>query len=163
MIQKTAAKQLAEFLEKYEPGVAKLARGALAALRRRLPGAFELVYDNYNALAIAFSPSDTSSAAIFSIAVYPRWVSLFFAQGARLPDPKKILKGSGPNARKRAVRPVASTAPLDQGSRCETAASSRSSVKNGGYTPPDIRREGFAAIRLSGTVGNAPESTQLLQ
>jgi hypothetical protein len=95
MIRKTPAKQLAEFPRKYEPRVAKLAGGALAALRKHLPGAFELVYDNYNALAIAFSPRDTSSAAIFSIAVYPRWVSLFFAQGARLPDPKKLLKGSG--------------------------------------------------------------------
>jgi hypothetical protein len=55
----------------------------------------ELVYDNYNALAIAFSPTDASSAAVFSIAVYPRWVSLFFAQGARLRDQTLILKGSG--------------------------------------------------------------------
>jgi hypothetical protein len=89
------ATQLAAFLRKYEPGVSALAKGALARLRRRLPGAFELVYDNYNALAIAFSPSDTSSEAVLSIAVYPRWVSLFFAQGARLPDPKQLLKGSG--------------------------------------------------------------------
>lgn len=95
MTPKTPASQLSEFLEKFEPRVAKLARGVLAALRKRLPGAFELVYDNYNALAIAFSPRDTSSAAIFSIAVYPRWVSLFFAQGARLPDPKKLLRGTG--------------------------------------------------------------------
>jgi hypothetical protein len=95
MNPRTPAKQLAEFLEKFEPRVATLARGSLAALRKRLPGAYELVYDNYNALAIAFSPRDTSSAAIFSIAVYPRWVSLFFAHGARLPDPKKLLRGSG--------------------------------------------------------------------
>jgi hypothetical protein len=95
MIDGTPASRLAAFLGKYEPAVAALAKGALARLRRRLPGAFELVYDNYNALAIAFSPTDTSSAAVFSIAVYPRWVSLFFAQGARLPDPKKLLQGSG--------------------------------------------------------------------
>jgi hypothetical protein len=91
----TPARQLAAFLAKYEPEVAALAKGALARLRKRLPGAYELVYDNYNALAIAFSPRDTSAAAIFSIAVYPRWVSLFFAQGARLPDAEKLLKGSG--------------------------------------------------------------------
>jgi hypothetical protein len=89
------ARQLADFLGKFDPKVATLARAALSKLRNRLPGAFELVYDNYNALAIAFSPTDTSSAAIFSIAVYPRWVSLFFAQGARLRDPKSLLKGSG--------------------------------------------------------------------
>lgn len=92
---RTPAKQLAEFLGKFDPKVAALARGALSKLRDRLPGAFELVYDNYNALAIAFSPTDSSSAAVFSIAVYPRWVSLFFALGARLRDPRSILKGSG--------------------------------------------------------------------
>jgi hypothetical protein len=92
---RTPAKQLADFLGKFDPKVAALASGALSKLRNRLPGAFELVYDNYNALAIAFSPTDTSSAAVFSIAVYPRWVSLFFAQGARLRDPRSMLKGSG--------------------------------------------------------------------
>ena len=95
MNEPSPAKQLAGFLDKYDPAVAKLARAALAGLRKQLPGAFQLVYDNYNALAIAFSPRDTSSAALFSIAVYPRWVSLFFAQGARLPDPTMLLKGSG--------------------------------------------------------------------
>lgn len=89
------AKQLAAFLAKYDRPVAATARGALAFLRKRLPGAFELVYDNYNALAIAFSSNAKASGAIFSIAVYPRWVSLFFAQGARLPDPKGLLEGSG--------------------------------------------------------------------
>jgi hypothetical protein len=40
-------------------------------------------------------PTERSSEAIFSIAVYPRWVSLFFLQGKGLPDPEKILKGTG--------------------------------------------------------------------
>jgi hypothetical protein len=89
------ADQLAAFLAKYEPDIAALAKGALARLRKKLPGAYELVYDSHNALVVAFSPRETSSAAVFSIAVYPRWISLFFAQGARLPDPSKLLKGSG--------------------------------------------------------------------
>jgi hypothetical protein len=46
MLKQTPAGQLAAFLGKYQPGVAALARGALARLRKRLPGAFELVYDN---------------------------------------------------------------------------------------------------------------------
>jgi len=33
--------------------------------------------------------------AEFSRKYAPRRVSLFFAQGARLPDPKKLLKGNG--------------------------------------------------------------------
>jgi len=99
MSDPTPAQQLGFFLAKFEPRVAASARAALARLRKRLPGAIELVYDNYNALAIGFGPSDKASEVIFSIAVYPRWVSLFFLQGAKLPDPDKVLQGSGTKVR----------------------------------------------------------------
>jgi hypothetical protein len=106
-VSRTPAQQLGSFLAKFEPRVAASARAALARLRKRLPGAIEMVYDNYNALAIGFGPSDKASEAIFSIAVYPRWVSLFFLQGARLPDPDKVLQGSGTR-----VRHIVLTEPL---------------------------------------------------
>jgi Domain of unknown function (DU1801) len=94
-----AEQQLATFLDKFTPEVAALARSILAAMRARYPTAIELVYDNYNALAIGFGPSEKTSQAIFSIAVFPRWVSLFFLQGKQLPDPDGILQGSGNVAR----------------------------------------------------------------
>jgi len=99
MPAKTPAQQLAAFLVKFEPRVAAAARAALSQMRKRLPGALELVYDNYNALAIGFGPSERASEVIFSIAVYPRWVSLFFLQGAKLPDPDKVLAGNGNQVR----------------------------------------------------------------
>jgi hypothetical protein len=88
-------RQLDAFLDQYTPEVARLARACLAKMRVRLPGAVQLVYDNYNALVIGFGPSERASEAIFSIALYPRWVTLFFLRGAGLPDPKHLLKGSG--------------------------------------------------------------------
>ena len=33
--------------------------------------ALELVYDNYNALAIGYAPTERTSEAIFSIALFP--------------------------------------------------------------------------------------------
>jgi hypothetical protein len=99
MPKKTPTRELAGFLAKYDPAVASIARAALARLRKRLPGATEIVYDNYNALAVGFGPGERTSEAIFSIAVYPRWVSLFFLQGSRLKDPAKLLKGSGVRVR----------------------------------------------------------------
>jgi len=93
------AKQLAAFLARYDPAIAAKARAAIAYLRNRLPNATELVYDNYNALAIGFGPSDRASEAILSLAVYPRWISLFFLQGTTLPDPQRILRGSGTRVR----------------------------------------------------------------
>jgi hypothetical protein len=67
----------------------------------------ELVYDNYNALAIGFGPSQRASEVVISIALYPRWVTLFFLHGARLADPKKILKGSGTRVRHIVLRAAA--------------------------------------------------------
>jgi hypothetical protein len=87
--------QLEDFLDKFTPEVATLGRACLMKMRARLPGAMQLVYDNYNALAIGFGPSERASEAIFSIVLYPRWVTLFFLQGAGLADPKRLLKGSG--------------------------------------------------------------------
>jgi hypothetical protein len=94
-----ARRQLATFVNRFSPSVAAQARAALAAMRKRLPGAVELVYDNYNALAVAFGPTEKTSEVVFSIAVYPRWVSLFFFHGAKLKDPDQVLKGSGTQVR----------------------------------------------------------------
>lgn len=91
--------QLNAFVARYTPEIAATARAALARLRRQVPGAVEMVYDNYNALVIGFSPSERASEAVMSIALFPKWVTLFFLQGAGLPDPKGLLKGSGTRVR----------------------------------------------------------------
>jgi hypothetical protein len=105
----TPSAQLNGLLAKFAPEVAATAKAALVKMRKRLPGATELVYDNYNALAIGFSSTDRASGAIVSIAVYPRWVSLFFLQdGPDLPDPHGVLRGGGT-----LVRHVRLTSPAD--------------------------------------------------
>ena len=91
----TPEQQLAGFLAKFTPVIEAQTKAILQRMRALLPGSTELVYDNFNALAIGFAPGEKTSEAIFSIAVYPRWVSLFFLQGAGLADPAGILKGSG--------------------------------------------------------------------
>ena len=93
---KSPEEQLASFLAKFTPEIESLAHAILLKMRARYPSALELVYDNYNALAIGFGPSERVSETTFSIAVYPKWVSLFFLQANRgLPDPENLLKGSG--------------------------------------------------------------------
>jgi hypothetical protein len=90
-----AEQQLDSFLAKYDPEIAAFARGALAKMRKIVPGAVEMVYDNYNWLVIGFGPTERPSEAIFSIVLPPRRVSLCFLQGAGLPDPAKRLEGKG--------------------------------------------------------------------
>ena len=95
----TADQSLKAYLSKYDPGIEKIWREALAAMRKLLPGAIELVYDNYNALAIGFAPTERASDVVLSVALYPRWVSLFFFGGSALADPDRRLKGSGSRVR----------------------------------------------------------------
>ena len=93
------ATQLDGFIAKFSPEIAAMTNAVLKKMRKRYPTAQVLVYDNYNALAIGFGPSEKAGEAIFSIAVYPKWVSLFFLQAKGVPDPEGLLKGSGNVAR----------------------------------------------------------------
>ena len=93
------AKQLTLFLSRFSPQIIKLAKAARAKLRSRLPGAVEMVYDNYNALAIGYSPTERPSDAILSIVIWPRKVSICFIQGKHLPDPQRVLQGDGNQVR----------------------------------------------------------------
>jgi len=93
------AKQLAGSIGRFDPAIGKLVRSARAALRKRLPTAIELVYDNYNALAIGFGSTERASDAIVSLAVYARGINLYFIYGATLPDPHNLLEGSGNQGR----------------------------------------------------------------
>ena len=95
----TPAQQWSRGFAKFSPEVRTVARGAIARMRRRLPGAVEFVYDNYNALVIAFGASQRMADIVLSIALYPRWVTLFFMNGTKLKDPKKLLEGSGSKIR----------------------------------------------------------------
>ena len=96
----TPRQQLKVFIDRYSDEVAAGFRQSLRLLRRRVPGATELVYDNYNALGIGFAPGERASEIVLSVVAYPRWVSLFFLQnGARLRDPDRLLKGSGARIR----------------------------------------------------------------
>src|SRR2546429_9478175 len=99
MKTQSPAKQLDGFIARYTPEIGAQARAALAKMRERLPGAVEMVYDNYNGLVIGFGPTDRPSEAVFSIVLFPRWVTLCFLQGAKVPDPQKRLRGNGKQVR----------------------------------------------------------------
>jgi hypothetical protein len=101
-----AEAQLNAFLARYSPEIAADALRALAILAKRLPTATRLVYDNYNALVVAFGASQKVGDIILSVALYPRWVTLFFLRGVDLPDPHGLLEGSGSQVRGVRLQPV---------------------------------------------------------
>jgi hypothetical protein len=97
----SAQEQLDGFIAKYSPAMQKQAKAAIRQMRARLPGAVEMVYDNYQWLVVGYGPNDRASEALFSLAMNPGgWVTLcFLRNGPRIPDPKKMLRGSGTRVR----------------------------------------------------------------
>lgn len=83
------------FIDKFAPDVAALIRACRIELRRQLPGAFELVYDNYNFFVIGFCPDVRPSSCAVSLAASANGVALSFYRGADVPDPAGLLQGEG--------------------------------------------------------------------
>jgi hypothetical protein len=91
----TGEHQLADFIEKFDSKNAALIRSVRKVLRKRLPTANELVYDNYNFFVIGYCTTERPSDCILSIAAGANGVGLSFYHGATLPDPHRLLLGSG--------------------------------------------------------------------
>jgi hypothetical protein len=101
--------QLAGFIKKFDSKNAALIRSVRKVLRERRPTAHELVYDNYNFFLIGYCSTERPSDCVLSIAAGANGVGLSFYYGATLPDPHKLLLGSG--SQNRFIR-IASAATL---------------------------------------------------
>jgi hypothetical protein len=91
----TTEDRIAAFIEKFEPDAAKLIRLCRRELRKLLPTAHELVWDNYNFFVIGYSASEKPSSCIVSLAAAANGVGLSFYNGASLDDPEHLLQGEG--------------------------------------------------------------------
>src|SRR3954469_5643978 len=108
-VRQTPSAQLAGFVRRFSPAIASLARAARAKLRKRLPRAIEMVYDNSYALVIGYSPTERPSDAILSLVIYPKKVSVCFLYGKHLADPDGLLEGEGNQVRWIRLEPGAET------------------------------------------------------
>jgi hypothetical protein len=92
-------KQLKALIDKFDAKNQRLIRSVRSAVRKRFPTANELVYDYGNSLVIGYSPSEHGIESVVSTAARADGVSLYFMNGPKLPDPKKLLKGSAKQVR----------------------------------------------------------------
>ena len=90
----TPEAQLKLLIGKFDAQKQRLIRAVRSALRKRFPTANELVYDYGFSLVIAYSPTEQGIEGIVSISARADDVSLYFTNGPKLPDPKKLLMGS---------------------------------------------------------------------
>jgi hypothetical protein len=93
----SANARFSAFLSRFPPEIVALVKRCLPKLRRAFPGAHQLVYDYSSSLVVAFGMSERGYEAIVAIAIFPRWVRLYFDKS--LPDPKGLLEGSGGKVR----------------------------------------------------------------
>lgn len=121
----------------FDPEVAKVIRECRAEMRQLLPTAIELVCDNYNFFVIGFAATERASDCLLSIAAASNGVGLSFYQGASLPDPKRILPGTGKQnrfIRLPTVEPLRSPAVLALIRAAEAQAKTPLPKTGGGYT-----------------------------
>ena len=88
-------RQLRGLIAKFDPAIGKLIRECRSVMRKRFPTANELVYDNYNFFVIGYCTTERPSDCVVSLTANSKGIGLSFYRGATLPDPHRILQGSG--------------------------------------------------------------------
>lgn len=91
--------ELRSFIGKLDPKSQRLFRSVRTALRKRFPAANELAYEYPDSLVISYSSTERGIEGVVAIAARAEGVLLHLSQGPKLPDPKKLLQGSGKQTR----------------------------------------------------------------
>lgn len=97
--RRSAEAQLRTLIDKFAPEQLRLIGTMRRSLRKRLPAAHELVYEYRDAIVISYSPSERGYEGVLAIRTSANEVRLYFNRGRELPDPEKLLQGSGTQAR----------------------------------------------------------------
>jgi len=92
---KADTNDLMTFLTPYPTAVVNTALWLRGFIWDIYPESNELIYDNYNAVAVGFSPTDKAGDVFCSFAVYSKYVNLGFNRGSELHDPQQLLSGQG--------------------------------------------------------------------
>lgn len=94
---KEHTKDLLKFLKPFSAEVKEIVLWLRDFVWESYPDANELIYDNYNALAFGWSPTDKVGHTFCSIAVgrTSKNIHFGFYWGSEIVDPKKMLLGNG--------------------------------------------------------------------
>lgn len=97
-MSKEQTKDLLKFLRPFEDDSKEIVLWLRGFVWDLYPNTNELIYDNYNALAFGWSPTDRAGHTFCSVAVFRgsgKNVHFGFFWGSQLADPDKILLGKG--------------------------------------------------------------------
>jgi hypothetical protein len=97
--RRSAEAELRTLIDKFAPAHLRLIGATRRSLRKRLPTAHEVVYEYRAWFVISYSPNDHGYEGVLSLRADADGVKLYFNRGKELPDPAKLLQGSGGQAR----------------------------------------------------------------
>lgn len=93
--RRSAEAEVRTLIAKFTPTHLRLMSALRRSLRKRLPTAHEVVYEYRAWFVISYSPSGRGYEGVLAIRGSKDGVKLYFNRGRELPDPEKLLRGSG--------------------------------------------------------------------
>lgn len=97
--RRTAETETRTIVAKFAPEHQRLVGAVRRRLRERLPTAHELVYAYRAWFVISYSPNEHGYEGVLAVRGSADGVKLFINRAKGLPDPEKLLQGSGTQAR----------------------------------------------------------------
>jgi hypothetical protein len=97
--RRSAEAQLRGLIASFAPAHQRLVGTMRRWLRKRLPTAHEVVYEYSDFFVISYSPNERGYEGVLAIRASANGVELYFNRGKELPDPAKLLRGSGKQTR----------------------------------------------------------------
>lgn len=97
--RRSAEAELRRLIAKFAPTHQRLIGATRRWLRQRLPTSHEVVYEYRDCFVISFSPSERGYEGVLALRASADGVRLYLNRGKGLPDPGKLLQGSGSQAR----------------------------------------------------------------
>jgi hypothetical protein len=97
--RRLAETELRRLIDKFAAAHLRLVGAVRRSLRKRLPTAHEVVYEYRDCFVISYSPNEHGYEGVLAIRGSADGVRLYINRGKGLPDPAKLLRGSGSQAR----------------------------------------------------------------
>jgi hypothetical protein len=97
--RRSAEAELRGLVARFAPAHQGLIGTMRRLLRKRLPTAHEVVYEYSDCFVISYSPNERGYEGVLAVRASAKGVELYFNSGKALPDPDKLLRGSGKLAR----------------------------------------------------------------
>jgi hypothetical protein len=97
--RRSAEAELRTLIDKFAPEHLRLIGAMRRSLQKRLPTAYEVVYEYRDWFVISYSPNEHGYEGVLGIRASADGAKLFFNHAKELPDPAKLLKGSGSQCR----------------------------------------------------------------